>query len=71
MELSGFVLNKDSPSCGIERVRVYAFSGTAQRSEHGFFARALRERFPVLPVEEEGRLNDPRFRERIDRNWKE
>ena len=63
MDLSGYILKKDSPSCGMERVRVYSGSGVAQRTGRGFFARALMERFPILPVEEEGRLNDPWLRE--------
>ena len=61
-DLCGFVLKKDSPSCGLERVKVYAGS-TAERTGRGRFAAALIERFPELPVEEEGRLADPRLRE--------
>lgn len=63
MDLSGYILKKDSPTCGMERVRVYGASGVAQRTGSGFFARALLHRFPLLPVEEEGRLNDPWLRE--------
>ncbi len=62
-ELSGYVLKKDSPSCGMERVRVYATSGMATRDGAGLFASALIRRYPSLPVEEEGRLNDPHLRE--------
>lgn len=62
-ELSGYVLKKDSPSCGMERVRVYAASGMPARAGRGLFAAALIGRYPNLPVEEEGRLNDPRLRE--------
>lgn len=61
--LSGFVLKKDSPSCGMERVKVYAGSGPAERAGRGLFAEALMARLPNLPVEEEGRLSDPRLRE--------
>jgi uncharacterized protein YbgA (DUF1722 family)/uncharacterized protein YbbK (DUF523 family) len=61
--LSGYVLKKDSPSCGMERVKVFAPSGTPQRNGRGLFADALLARFPNLPVEEEGRLSDPRLRE--------
>lgn len=61
--LCGFVLKKDSPTCGLERVRVYNPSGVPTRSGRGLFAAALTERFPLLPLEEEGRLNDPRLRE--------
>jgi uncharacterized protein YbgA (DUF1722 family)/uncharacterized protein YbbK (DUF523 family) len=62
-DLSGYVLKKDSPSCGMERVKVYAESGAGARDGRGLFAEALLERFPQLPVEEEGRLGDPRLRE--------
>jgi len=61
--LSGFVLKKDSPSCGMERVKVYAGAGPAERAGRGLFADALMARLPNLPVEEEGRLSDPRLRE--------
>lgn len=64
LDLSGFVLKKDSPSCGLERVRVYRPKGGApSRDGTGAFARVLRERLPLLPVEEEGRLHDPLLRE--------
>ena len=60
--LSGYVLKKDSPSCGMERVKVY--SGAAvERSGRGLFAEALIATLPNLPVEEEGRLADPRLRD--------
>lgn len=61
--LSGFVVKKDSPSCGLERVRVYAGSGAPRRNGVGLFTAALRAAMPRLPVEEEGRLHDPRLRE--------
>ncbi len=61
--LSGFVLKKDSPSCGMERVKVYGHGAVAERAGRGLFAEALIARFPTLPVEEEGRLSDPRLRE--------
>jgi uncharacterized protein YbgA (DUF1722 family)/uncharacterized protein YbbK (DUF523 family) len=61
--LSGFVLKKDSPSCGMERVRVYTNGGMAERAGRGLFAEALMRHLPNLPVEEEGRLSDPRLRE--------
>jgi uncharacterized protein YbgA (DUF1722 family)/uncharacterized protein YbbK (DUF523 family) len=67
-DLSGYVLNKGSPSCGLERVPVHAArGGPPSRSGRGLFADALVERFPKLPVEEEGRLTDARLRE----NWVE
>lgn len=61
--LHGYVLKKDSPSCGLYRVRVYDESGQAERNGRGIFARELTARLPLLPVEEEGRLNDLRLRE--------
>lgn len=61
--LSGYILKKDSPSCGMERVRVYGSSGMPTRDGSGLFAMALMRRYPSLPVEEEGRLNDPHLRE--------
>lgn len=60
--LSGYVLKKDSPSCGMERVKVYG-GPVPERTGRGLFADALLSRFPNLPVEEEGRLSDPRLRE--------
>jgi uncharacterized protein YbgA (DUF1722 family) len=62
-ELSGYVLKKDSPSCGLERVKVYGASGMPSKSGRGVFAASLVAHFPSLPVEEEGRLADPRLRE--------
>jgi uncharacterized protein YbgA (DUF1722 family)/uncharacterized protein YbbK (DUF523 family) len=61
--LSGFVLKKDSPSCGMERVKVYGPGGMAERRGRGLFAEALIAAMPNLPVEEEGRLADARLRE--------
>jgi uncharacterized protein YbgA (DUF1722 family)/uncharacterized protein YbbK (DUF523 family) len=62
-DLSGFILKKDSPSCGLERVRIYADAGPPTRTGRGLFAQALVARFPDLPIEEEGRLQDHRLRE--------
>ena len=62
-DLSGYILKSDSPSCGMERVRVYRPSGIPGKDGVGIFARALMDRFPLLPVEEEGRLHDLPLRE--------
>jgi uncharacterized protein YbgA (DUF1722 family)/uncharacterized protein YbbK (DUF523 family) len=62
-DLDGFVLKKSSPSCGMERISVYQNHMPGRRDERGLFAAALMRRWPGLPVEEEGRLNDPRLRE--------
>jgi uncharacterized protein YbgA (DUF1722 family)/uncharacterized protein YbbK (DUF523 family) len=61
--LSGYILKKDSPSCGMERVRVYGDKGMPARNGRGMYASALLVHFPLLPVEEEGRLQDARLRE--------
>lgn len=61
--LSGYILKKDSPSCGMERVRVYNQSGTPIKKGRGFWGGAVVDHFPNLPIEEEGRLNDLKLRE--------
>jgi uncharacterized protein YbgA (DUF1722 family)/uncharacterized protein YbbK (DUF523 family) len=61
--LSGYVLKKDSPSCGLARVKIYGAGNLSDESGRGLFASRLVERFPNLPVEEEGRLSDPRVRD--------
>ena len=62
-DLHGFIFKKGSPSSGMERVKVYQGEGPPVRKGQGVFARSFRTRFPLLPVEEEGRLNDPILRE--------
>jgi uncharacterized protein YbgA (DUF1722 family)/uncharacterized protein YbbK (DUF523 family) len=61
--LAGYVLKSKSPSCGMERVTVFDANGTAAPAGRGLFADVLLQRFPALPVEEEGRLDDPVLRE--------
>ena len=61
--LCGFVFKSDSPSSGMERVKVYDNQGAPKKIGVGIFARIFMERFPLLPVEEEGRLHDPVLRE--------
>jgi uncharacterized protein YbgA (DUF1722 family)/uncharacterized protein YbbK (DUF523 family) len=62
-ELYGFILKSRSPSCGMERVKVYSSDhGMPVNKGVGLFARAFIESFPFLPVEEEGRLNDAALR---------
>jgi uncharacterized protein YbgA (DUF1722 family)/uncharacterized protein YbbK (DUF523 family) len=63
LDLSGYVFKKGSPSCGIERVRLYNEHGIPNRNGVGLFARAFIEEFPLIPVEEEGRLCEPTLRE--------
>lgn len=61
--LHGYVLKRASPSCGLFRVRVYRESGMPSGGGRGLYAGELVRRFPALPVEEEGRLNDAAIRE--------
>lgn len=63
LDLSGFVFKRGSPSCGVERVRVYTEHGMPSHNGVGIFARAFVEQFPLIPVEEEGRLCDAPLRE--------
>jgi uncharacterized protein YbgA (DUF1722 family)/uncharacterized protein YbbK (DUF523 family) len=63
LDLSGYVLKRDSPSCGMARVPVHGGRGAPRRRGVGAFARPLMERLPLLPVEEEGRLHDAALRE--------
>ncbi|MGE3276882.1 MAG: YbgA family protein [Vicinamibacterales bacterium] len=62
-DLDGFILKSNSPSCGMERVRIYQPGRPAEKKGRGVFAEALMSQLPHLPVEEEGRLSDPRLRE--------
>jgi uncharacterized protein YbgA (DUF1722 family)/uncharacterized protein YbbK (DUF523 family) len=62
--LHGFIVKKDSPTCGMLRVRIWHEGGGGnERKGTGLFTGALMDRLPLLPVEEEGRLNDPKIRE--------
>ena len=63
LDLSGYILKKDSPSCGMTRVKVRSEKGMPERVGKGLFAEALMEALPSVPIEEEGRLNDPHLRE--------
>jgi uncharacterized protein YbgA (DUF1722 family)/uncharacterized protein YbbK (DUF523 family) len=62
-DLCGFVFKARSPSSGMERVKVYSGSGTSFKMGSGLFARAFKEHFQLLPIEDEGRLQDPGIRE--------
>jgi uncharacterized protein YbgA (DUF1722 family)/uncharacterized protein YbbK (DUF523 family) len=62
-ELCGFIFKKDSPSSGMSRVKIYDSKGSAKRIGSGLFAKAFMERYPLIPVEDEGRLHDPKLRE--------
>lgn len=63
-QLSGYVFCAKSPSCGMERVKVYSPEGNALPSNGiGAFAKEIMDANPLLPCEENGRLNDPLIRE--------
>jgi len=64
-DLDGYILKRASPTCGMERVKVYTAAGMPVTNDAGVFARILLEKWPNLPVEEEGRLNDAHLRERF------
>ncbi len=76
-DLDGFVFKRMSPSSGMARVKVYSGTGMAVNNGVGIFAGAFMQRFPHLPVEEDGRLNDPGLRENfiqrifVHRRWRE
>ncbi|MEE4602895.1 MAG: DUF523 and DUF1722 domain-containing protein [Desulfobacteraceae bacterium] len=61
--LCGFIFKSDSPSSGMIRVKVYNEKGMPHKIGIGIFARAFMEHFPLIPVEDDGRLNDPLIRE--------
>lgn len=61
--LCGFIFKSGSPSSGMEHVKVYGEKGIPEKKGVGLFARLFMERFPFLPVEDEGRLHDPLLRE--------
>ena len=75
-DLCGFIFKKGSPSSGLFRVKVYR-EGLPSKSGRGLFAAAVATRLPLLPMEEEGRLNDPVLRENFIervfsyRRWKD
>ena len=61
--LCGFVFKARSPSSGMQGVKVYSASGTSFRKGSGIFAKAFMARLPFVPVEDNGRLQDPGIRE--------
>ena len=62
-ELGGYILKSNSPSCGMERVKIHDDNGISAATGSGIYAGALMSALPLLPVEEEGRLGDPDLRE--------
>jgi uncharacterized protein YbgA (DUF1722 family)/uncharacterized protein YbbK (DUF523 family) len=75
--LCGFIFKSDSPSSGMIRVKVYGKKGMPQKKGVGIFARAFMDHFPLIPVEDDGRLRNPLIRENfIDqvftlKNWRD
>ena len=61
--LFGFIFKSRSPSSGMERVRVYDEKGMPSMTGRGIFAGVIMDHFPLVPVEEDGRLRDPKIRE--------
>jgi len=61
--LCGYIFKSDSPSSGMERVKIYNEKSMPVKSGVGVFAKIFMESFPLLPVEDEGRLHDPGLRE--------
>jgi len=61
--LCGYIFKKNSPSCGVFRVKVTQEKGTPPQKGRGLFAAEFARQHPLLPIEEEGRLNDPHLRE--------
>ena len=61
--LCGFIFKSGSPSSGMERVKVYDANGIPAKNGVGIFARVFMDQFPLLPVEDDGRLKDPKIRE--------
>ena len=62
-DLCGFIFKSDSPSSGMVRVKVYGKKGMPQKKGVGIFARAFMDHFPLVPVEDDGRLRNPVIRE--------
>jgi uncharacterized protein YbgA (DUF1722 family)/uncharacterized protein YbbK (DUF523 family) len=62
-DLCGFIFKRNSPSSGMERVKVFNDKGQPVKKGRGIFAGMFMDRFPRIPVEEDGRLNDPKLRE--------
>ncbi len=76
-DLSGYVFKSKSPSCGMERVKIYRRTGPPAKIGRGIYADAFLSHQPWLPAAEEGRLSNPRLRENfiervfVYRRWQE
>jgi len=77
IDVSGFVFKARSPSCGVRDTKVFDANCRIRSRGPGLFARAVMAAFPLLPVEDEGRLHDPGLRENfiervfVYRRWQE
>lgn len=77
LDLCGFIFKSRSPSSGMRGVKVYNFTGVPTHGGVGIFARLFMERFPFMPVEDDGRLHDPALRENfierifVFKRWRE
>lgn len=75
--LCGFIFKSKSPSSGLYNIKVYGDDGKVRQNGVGMFAKAFTERFPKIPVEEDGRLHDIHLRENfvekifILKNWRD
>ena len=76
-QLCGFIFKSNSPSSGMERVKLHDANHIPSPRGVGLFARAFMDHFPLLPVEEDGRLHDAGLRENfierifIFKRWRE
>lgn len=76
-DLCGFIFKSRSPSSGIRSVKVYTSSGMPSTRGRGIFGGAFIDTFPLIPVEDDGRLHDPSLRENfierifVFRRWKD
>ncbi|UPT78406.1 DUF523 and DUF1722 domain-containing protein [Sulfurovum sp. XGS-02] len=61
--IRGIIFKSKSPSCGLGSALIYRTNGYSKEKDDGLFVKMCKERFPLLPMEEEGRLNDPWLRE--------
>jgi len=77
IDISGFVFKARSPSCGVRDTKVFDATCRVRSIGPGLFAKAVKERFPFLPIEDEGRMHDPGLRESfiervfVYRRWQE
>jgi len=77
LDLCGFVFKSKSPSSGMEDIKIYSSSGMPVKKGVGIFARQFMNRFPLTPVEDEGRLHDASLRENfiervfVFKRWKD